>query len=615
MKKGKLLILLVAMLSLAILFVACDETGAEDGTGIDSSAQSGSEVASEVEQTFATEGDEANDEQEFANHEMHSYFDLSDEVEADPLASIARVEGEIVQVNYEHHLAVIKNKTIDALENETTKVQVYDLLTGEVIFEDSVTKPYGKYAPDEEAYYIDVEICYPVIKVVKTSYYDSDEGEGTEYKYSKDISCYLAKKDGGLVHSTNYEGAYYYYGEELPQDVFKCDEYYNGLVCFTIGDKYIWIDKDMNIIRTVETIVTNYDYIVNPNFFDCEYKGYLYSYNDKEMMVFNHSGIVSARYAVDEQKTTIQCFVLDNGNVLVQQFTDVGIYQSYDFMLNGARYVMKSMIVNCVTGDITDIELDCVVTAIESEYAQEARTPALKLANGRDNLATVYSIADGYVSAYASLCVLDNDCNIVYTVKNDTFGVDFSGAVSQHTVQYIGRGKYMAPMNTNGYTWNAVFTLDGTYISAINVYMGTAITDKYILSNGAIFNYKMEPVYNYAAAGYEFYTVINNDIYLTKFNFETGAEETFVVHPDSVKPELFTDGVALDFRGGNEYVTIIKDIEKDVYVVYNAAGEEILVSYEDVSIDRTLENVVLLRTQFEGKSIVYIVKCTAESDS
>ena len=577
------------MLSLAILFAACDEaeeTGAEAPAQTEVATGNGSETAGEGSEapTEAAKPD-VNYEQEYADHEMHSYFDLSEKEEASPVEIISKIDGDIYSYDSEHGLVVIVNKTVDALENELTEVTVFDLEANEAIWKDLVKSPYGSVAT-EDTVKLNVTLQYPLIKVEKTTYQKESVGEGT--RQIKEISYYLAKKGGALVHTTRNAS----YNQYL---------YDNGLICARLGDKYVWIDKDMNVIRSVDAIVSNYNYDIDPSRFQSEYKGYLYSYNSDTLMVYNHAGIISAMYTVDDKDKDINCFVLDDGNVLVQELTEVGAYGSCDFVISGTRYTMKSMIVKAVDGTVTDIELDFIVKDIVTEYEQEDNTPALKLANGSDNLATVFKFANGSISAYASILVLDNGCNTVYTVKNDTFGVDFS-----YGMMYIGHEKYIACVGTNGQLWRAIFNLDGEFISAYNG-NDTAMTDDYIVSNDTIYSYYMEPVYNFAAEGYRFSCIAANNIYLEKVNYETGEIEVYR-YVGNGETEIFVKDAEVEISYADDKLYVLYNEENDVYTVYNSADEEILVSYEELNVVEFGEDLRLIATMFNGEMIVYVVK-------
>lgn len=593
MKKSKLLILLGAVLIVAIAAcVVCIIIFNPNNTDSDpietseiaseSAVESGSESESTTEETVETD---VSDEQKYADHEMHSYFDLSVKEEATPVLLDSKIDGEQRAVDTKNSLMVVVKKTVDALDIEETVVKVYDLLTGEVIREDSVKSPYGLSASDGVVT-IDVTLHYPVIRVEKTTYTKADVGE--DVKPQKEISYYVAEKDGELIYTT-------------ADDSIAKFTYDNGLVCVLMGDKYVWIDRDMNVIRSVDAILTNYNYIVEPTLFQSEYKGYLYSYDYSKLMVFNHAGLVCAQYATSDKTASINCLVLDNGNVLVQETTIVGAYGSCDFVISGTRFDIKSMIVDHVTGAITDVDLDYLVFNLETEYEQEGTDPDLKLANGSDNLAVIYKIANGAISDYASLCVLNNACEIVYTVENDTFGVDFSEGI-----EYIGREKYVVKMTSNGNAWRAIFDIGGNFICVYHDDF-TQMTDDYIVNNTTINSYEMGLVYDFAADGYELVTVMGNDVYLKKTNYESGRVEIYR-YAGRGKVELVMSDLEGEYYHVDEDYYILYNEKTEAYTVYNTAGEEIIVSHERLTPYDAGNDITLFSTAFNGEPIVYVVK-------
>ena len=590
MKKLISLLLITIMLT---SLVSCDLGGEVDteppipfGTETETPTEIGTGNETEAPEEDVVETD-VSDELKYADHEMHDFFDLLEKEKADPVAIASKIDGDLTSIDPENLLVVIESKTVDALDYETKTVKVYDLLTGEVIREDSVKSPYGN-TPLKEVERISVTLHYPVIRVEKTTY--AEQGEGEAPKQQKSVSYYIAEKDGELVYTTSDTSFDYY-------------EYQNGLVCFLMGDKYVWIDGEKNVIRSVETIAANYNYAINPDMFDSEYKGYLYSFSETGLMVFNHAGFVSAKYTVAEMdKSYVNCFVLDDGNVLVQEFTDVGAYNSCDFVLSGTRYTMKSMIVNAVDGTITDVELDFVVDYVETEYMQDSDVlSGLTLANGRDNLVIAYKVANGAISAYASLCVMDNSGEVVYTVKNDTFGVDF-----RFGIEYIGREKYVACMNTNGYFWDAIFDIDGNFISAYKVNEAYR-TDKYIVSNNVIYSYDMAPVFDFAKDGYVLLDVINDTVYLEKVNYEAGTKDWYR-YIGGGKTEFVASDVEWEVYNVVGDLLCVYDIDDELYKVCTIEGEELLVSNNTADAMYLDEGIYLIRTSFEGESIVYVVK-------
>ena len=50
------------------------------------------------------------------------------------------------------------------------------------------------------------------------------------------------------------------------------------------------------------------------------------------------------------------------------------------------------------------------------------------------------------------------------------------------------------------------------------------------------------------------------------------------------------------------------DVENDVYVAYNMWGDELVVSYEELTLYDVNDEFNFISTNLDGKSIVYIVK-------
>ncbi len=584
MKKSKLLLFPSLILSLAVFLAACGEKGVDD------SSSGAGDIGGKTE-IIKLENTEADDGQGEETHEMQSYFDLRAD-DGKVFDSIVKIDGKLESFDEEHNLAVVVDEDLDTMNNVIKTVKVYDLLSGEVIREDSVSSPYGS-TPLDGTVNLNVTLHYPVIKVSKLKY--TAELEGDDPKPEYEISYYLACKDGEVVHTTDKNS-----------NSVITDIYANGLVRVDLGDKQVWIDKDLDIIRSVDSILINNggDAFASRHNFKSEYDGYLYSWNEDTLFAFDHSGVVSGRYdAADD--SVMNCFVLNNGKVLIQEFTDVGAYGSYDIILSGTHYTMKSMIMDHTTGEISDIELEYIVDSLESRYEQEAGLftdeHSIKLKDCSDNLAVIYKVANRTVSSYAGLCVLDNDCKVVYEVKNDTEGVDFkNGALC------ISGNKYSTLMQKDGYYWVALFDLDGNFISSCNV--DSNVTDKYIVTDKAIYNHKMELVYDYSAAGYKLYNCATNKILLSKDNFEAGGREIYEFDTDDgAVLRLLADGINTKFGRLCDGVYMQHDVEKELYKIYNADNTELLVSAEAVNVFEC-EDVVLLVTTFNGEQVAYIVK-------
>lgn len=588
MKKGKYLFLLAAVLSLLLIFVACEgETETEAQSDTDTATETVTEADTATETKAETQEEtETETETEPEPHEIHNYFDILQQKVEMPLTDVSRIDGDIMEVDSYHHLAVISKKDLDTMNNVVQTIDVIDILSGETLMTKSVSNPLG--APTEEVTTLRIEIVYPVIKVVRQYYVEERAGEGFETEYS--VEYYLAKKDSEMLYSTD------------TTDNFEIEEFENGLVRVQMEREVKWVDKNLDVIRTVKTIAsTGYDV----DRFDCEYKGYMYTSTPTSLMIFNRSGICSAVYTAGEN-SFINYFVLNNGNALVQEITEVDAFQSCDFVLEGSRYTLKSSIVNFVNGEITEIELGFLVDSLETKYYQRAgEYDTLVLNKGYENYAFVYNVANGSIAKHADLVVLSNSLEVLYTFSNDAEGVDLADGM-----WIVNDDYYITPVNDYGFTkgWG-IFDLYGEKISYVS-YMADLLDYGYIITNNGIYNYEMKLVIDLLKEGYTIKTsAIDGSTYFAKMNYQTGGEESYVFVGDTGEMKMIADGIDVKLDTVTTEFYVLYDVEKDVYVAYNVASdEELIVSHEKLSIYTVNEDLCLIVTNLDGEPIVYIVK-------
>lgn len=574
MKKGSLCLLLTLILCLSVIFISCDKNTDPEETSETSSVSEASETQATVE---------AETEPPMVAHEMHDFLSYVDE-DAPVYTTAEQLEGECVDYDADHNLAVMREKDIDVYNNLVVKYKVYDLVSGDVIFEQEHSSPYYNNQIPEYGTRstMSVDIEYPVIKVTVTNttqYYSE-----TETTYS--ISYYAAKKGGEKIHETT--------DNSLQVKIDMGDNLY----ALTLGDEVFWLDKNIDVIRTAEKIVTNDDY--DFQYFDAEYQGYLYSWSYNRLQIFNRAGLCTIDYTADDD-SRIVCFLLNDGNVLLQELTETDIYSSYDFIFNGYRYDLTTYIVNSVTGEMNEIELDFFVADLKSAYSEEAFVTGrvFTLTPGRDNKAVVYRIANGVIAKDPTYAVLDNGMNIEYTLKNDTpmimYNIDLPAAT--HNL-------YVATVRSGGVECEQVFDLDGNYVCSYN--SAEAITDKFVVTEDKIYDHNMNVVYDLNANNYSLDSVAEDNIFLKKTNFATGADEVYIFNgKDSI--ELLADGINTKFVGGESCGYVLQNADTGVYSIYANDKTELWsgISVPTVTI---CDDVVLVRAGFNGKILAYVIK-------
>jgi hypothetical protein len=574
MKKGKLLILLLALVAVvAIVIVVCSvllKPNDQPQT---------TESASETEsQTTEETTEESSTEEQLEKHEAHEYFVLADD-EAPVYDEISKIDGEFYAIDNENNLLAVKTERVDTRNLVHQTISVYDLSSGEIIFAKEVSYPENPQ-PDEEVE-LEVMLDYPIIRVSEKSY---SENGYSEY----DIEYYLARKGEPAIKITDKV--------EYSKTVYE-----NGLICFVMGDESVWIDKNMNVVRRVDAIIPGLD----PFEFNAEYMGYLYSWTDSALQILNRNGVCSGTYEIDHEGF-INVHVLDSGDVLIQEIEPVDVYTECDFMLDGNKYTVKSYVMKYLDGAMEEIELNFIVDDLATAYGGATYSFPFELAEGHDNQAYIYSFANGHVSPYAQYVVLNNALEIEYVLKNDTHGIMYNSAEAVDTHRYVA----YAPL-ANFYQ-AYLFDLDGNAIP-ISTSGNYTVTGKYIVTETAIFDHKLNKLFDFEGAGFELgcfgVDVYYNKVYMNKYNEVNGAVENYVFDKDTNQAVMMADGVktALLESGIGDGYYVITDLEKNEYSFVNSEGTTVFVTYGRPQIVLG-DGLLVAATEFEGEYVIYVVK-------
>ena len=605
MKQGKLLILLAAILSLTMLAAACTNVGdtsadTSDGTSTDTSVSTSDSTSDDTtdgtdgDGTESVAGEEEQEPETDAAHELHDWFILKEEDELKNLSNVTRLEGEIVEADFEHNLIVVQNLDLDKYNNVVKKLTVINVLTGEKLAEAEATYPLNTPV-EEDQVTLSVDIRYPVIQITKFYYVDD--------KAVYDADYYLAKADkNNCIHSMDQADP-----ALVPAD-FSVNSVQNGLVKATMSDKVMWIDKDLNVVRTADAIVEN----GYANSFDAEYQGCLYTFDDEDtgnictVRVFNRQGLCSAEYSCKDLKDTrLFAHVLDNGNVLIQQETKVDEYTVCDYTIEGDRYTIKSMILDFDNGTLTEIDLDFVVRGLATKYAQnrDHNSFPFDLVAGKENQAYIYRFVNGSINTYPEYVVMSNELKVEYSVKNPTRGVNLS------TIRVIDNRHYSALVDSGLVSGRYVFDLDGNIVS-YNV-SATNVGNYRVTYDGYVYNAEGKLVYDANANGYVYERSTADRFYLSKVNYVTGGTETYyVMYKDlasgNVTPVLLADGVEQSVPYMDDDVYVLYDEEAETYTVCATDGTELLVTSRLTSVE-AYEDYVVIGTVFDGKDLIYVL--------
>lgn len=578
MKNGKLLFLLIAIMSLAVLFCACDPVPTGD------TSETANETTSAETSPIV--------EPEEVEHEIRDHFVIDNGIDSVSFADITKIDGEIIDIDEENKLMSVVLKDLDNYNNVIKTIKVYDITTCECIFEDSVTYPLN--ATGEDMIDFNVKIDYPIIRVSKISY--SEDSDALEPQY--DISYYFAKKDSASIKDTD-------------DNSYSRTNYYNGLVAFEMGDEIFWVNRNMEVVRTVNAVAANgYEIDV----FNAEYQDYLYAWNRREVQVFNKAGVCSAKYTI-QHEGFLNVHVLNDGSVLIQDLEEVDAYTACDFVLvedyylytDACRYNMTSYVMSCTDGTLKEVELDFIVEELETAYEGRLGNNnfPFALAGNGQNQAYIYRIANGKVSLWQEYVSLGNDLEVKYTVKNNKIGAAF------YTAEAINANFYRMYVYEGGAYQSYIFDLDGNVITASTG--NSYVTDTYVATSNAIYDHNMNVVFDIAASDFAGGLISvdssTNTIYFSKHNFTTGANEIYTFDHATKAPKLLIDGVKSEFLGALDgfYVTYNEE-DNDYSFINTVDGKVVLKLLNFPSPTLCEDNILIVESSFENETIVYVIK-------
>ncbi len=577
MKKRKLLCLLTAALAFTVPFSACKDD---------------KDVVVPVE------------------HELWQYFAAEEEVK--PYSNVYKIDGAMQSYDETHNLAVIETQDLNNDNVVTTKYSVYDLSQGDAgkeIFTQSVRNLYNEENPDE----LTVEIKYPLIEVMEsgfvedTSTVDPDDGDW-EAKYS----YYLIKEEGTQLLVSGIED--YTYDCQTVNNLYVCE----------IGEKVYWINQDVEVLRTLNKAIIDESYsgLSLWSSFDAEFNGYLYSWNTvsdwaenplaRSIQVFNKEGVCSMQYTYPNDVAMADVFVLNNGNIFVQEMVSLEEdAKDYDYKLYGSKMDMVSKIIDFKTGEVTELDLNFVVSELESQYAGRENTDfSLQLKEGKQNQAVIQYYNESGLANRTQYVVLDNEMNVEYTVKNDTMDV-----MHDHGFEMINKDYYGAYTTVNGISGAYLFDLDGNVKCKLPENL-VGITKDYIVTDYAIYDLDMNLVFDVENStfgsnrgdSYECYVYGDKILMLAK-NYLTGSmRETYIFDSATKQPVLLSDGIKTVVKCMDELYAETDRVNGTISLY--GEGDKMLLKLQGFgSFDpMTLEDVMVVAAEVDGKDVCYVLK-------
>lgn len=257
------------------------------------------------------------------------------------------------------------------------------------------------------------------------------------------------------------------------------------------------------------------------------------------------------------------CVILDNGNIFVQYFCTVDEHsEDYDIYTpaSGSSPAKKSnvvtLVVDVATGEQKEIDCNYVImssamdSTMKNIYKYDTLVSLAPIVNKRADI-SVNSL---------KLAVINNDGSFKF--------VDGLNGKVAIPVDAAGQDRWIVE---NVESRSFLMRDDGSIVGEITGYSN--FNNKYILSNGKIFNYDLAELYNYENEGLDVVNVFENSI-LFRDN-----DGRYVIYANGVSNTLWFDGLSkslVEYRGESFIVFDNSNELAPRYLVYNAEGTVIL---------------------------------------
>ncbi len=537
--------------------------------------------------------------------------------------NVSTLEGTQVAYNSENNLIALKTYELSRTEGLKAVIKVYDLLTGDVVFN---VPSYMLNDDNILGFKLDLS-TYPLIQInLERESINSDSSSLYEHL----SYAYLINTKEG----TNRELA-----NGIKKNISSTTV--GNMYLYEIGDTLYWVSQSGMIVReqSIDISDSYSDISVLADYFNyyAEYNGYVYAWEFSELarmlQIYDTNGICAVQYNFPDDTVSVlndsdyddclinpRAFVLNNGDVLVQYCTEVKDAKApYDFAFQNYNLLLETAIVNHIDGSVKPLDINEVVLELESAYSGKVKSNmfGFKLASGYDNQAYTVSFANGKLSHKVDYKVFDNEMTVKYTFKNDVLG-------------YQSMFRTIRPDSVSGNGYVATYLKDGAQISSYFDYDGnvkadlgdnvTNNTNSFYCTNYGIYKLDGTLAYDLESNGFvpefdkgmsDVSYLLNGKVFLTKYNPETASIEVYALNSDNWTVTLIANGDNVNFADDGEGYFTVYDSDTDVSSLYNYDNKVILKTRGKMNLYET-EDIVYVTVTVGGDDLVYVINSTVQ---
>ncbi len=377
----------------------------------------------------------------------------------------------------------------------------------------------------------------------------------TVYAYSGSENIYVT-----------FPSSYYFVIEESEKTSYYqmngtllCDDgsavYVSGNYVY-VGDKKYEINED----KTLTEVNASVNDLAGSFNYDLEGDAQNYSYDNNSISVYNKANEIVYYYELDGTAES-NIVPLSNENFLIQTLSQVDfLSDKYDIMVSssystGLKYDLNQYIYNTITGKLEEVNLGFLVDSISNKHTSKTFNDTYK--DTVKNVATVSKIVDKKLSDNDEYILLDDDLKVLGSINDYVTGQTNCKLVADNRFIVSGDNKYL-------------FNENGQNLGCINGVKYN--TEKYLITDKAIYDYNLNKLFDYSLNGYEFHSLRGQNIifrqtnhtpsttYYTYYIFNgNGVSQLFNTNPD--------ESTIYDFDFYSNYYMCIEETS-DIYYSY-----------------------------------------------
>ena len=237
------------------------------------------------------------------------------------------------------------------------------------------------------------------------------------------------------------------------------------------------------------------------------YKERYYFISDLLVFVFDENGTLLYEYHLPSYAQNANIYVLQSGNVFVQYTYKTFEDEEYDFVWNSEKHKIVSILAEVEKGRETFPRLSFLVTDLRNDFTDEDFYE--RYTEKVSNMALVIHIDNKRIDANmpAHYTVLSNALLELYSLFDVVTGAE--------SITRISYDRYLVVTAAGG----ILVAGDGTHIGQVNNYR--CITEKFILTSGAIYDHDLNVLMDLIAEDYTYYASVGDNIVLSRVDGET----------------------------------------------------------------------------------------------